>query len=58
MNSESITRTETLNPNSVEIGRSAAGKVTITVKAYAETCMDAYRNAKEVFDLACNENPA
>lgn len=49
--------TDNLSPCSVELGRSAAGKTTITVKTYAATADLAYESAKAVFEKAKSENP-
>ncbi len=48
---------ETLNPNSAEIGRSAAGKVTFTVKSYGDTTAAAYAEAKAIFEIATEDFP-
>ncbi|MEI7510628.1 MAG: hypothetical protein WCJ84_00540 [Candidatus Peregrinibacteria bacterium] len=53
-----VQQTEQLNPHSVEIGRSATGKVTIAVKSYGATVSDAYAQAKAIYDQANAENPA
>lgn len=57
MSNETKTVHETLNPCSVELGRSAAGKVTIGVKSYAGSTDEAYETAKKSFDNAVSDFP-
>jgi hypothetical protein len=48
---------ENVNPHSVELSRSATGKVTISVKTYGATTEEAYNQTKTVFDKANIEYP-
>jgi hypothetical protein len=51
-NMSEVQLVENVNPHSVEIGRSATGKITIAVKTYGVSVEDAYSQSKAIFDKA------